>query len=200
MKTLIALTLALVVSSCKSGSGDVEWVDYGADPMQNPDYMAAAMAAGTPGPQQAALASRAGTWKVEGKMWMAPGTDPMPMNAMATTVALLDGRYILEDFHSDFMGEPFEGRLLMGYDNVTSEYWSVWFDNMSTGSYPSRGVETSPGQVEFRGTATDVLTPEGRPTRMTITDNGDGSYTMKMFDTRPGTDEFLVMELHYMRA
>ena len=36
--------------------------------------------------------------------------------------------------------------------------------------------------------------------RMTTTDNGDGSYTMKMFDTREDSGEFQSMELRYTRG
>ena len=53
---------------------------------------------------------------------------------------------------------------------------------------------------EFEGTATDILTPNGRSTRMMTTTNGDGSYTMKMFDTRKDSGEFQSMELHYTRG
>jgi Protein of unknown function (DUF1579) len=200
VKILAPLALSLALASCNSLTDRVDWVDYGEDPMQNPQYMKDLMVAGSPGPQHEALASRAGSWSVEGKMWMAPGADPMPMKATARTEVLLGGRYIIEEFKSDFMGMPFEGRLIQGFDNLSQEYWSLWTDSMSTGCYISRGTETSPGHVEFRGTATDILTPNGRPSRMTTTDNGDGSYTMKMFDTREDGGEFQSMELRYTRG
>lgn len=196
----LSLSFALAIASCNSVSQNVDWVDYGADPMQNPQYMQDMMAAGAPGAEHKAMADRAGTWKVEGMMWMAPDTEAMPMTATAKTEAILGGRFLVEEFKSSFMGEPFEGRLIQGYDNLTNEHWTVWTDNMSTGCYISRGTETKPGHVEFHGTAADILTPEGRPTRMTTTDNGDGTYTMMMFDTRKDSGEFKVMELHYSRG
>jgi len=198
VKLLPLLALSLAALSCNSQR--VEWIDYGVDPMQDPRYMTDVMAAGAPGPQHEALAKRAGSWRVAGKMWMAPGADPMPMQASAKTEVLLGGRCTVEEFKSDFMGMPFEGRLLQGYDNLTQTYWSMWTDNMSTGYFLSRGTETSPGRVEFEGTATDILTPNGRPARMTTTTNGDGSYTMKMFDTRQESGEFQSMELVYTRS
>lgn len=200
MKFLAALALTFAAASCNTTTDRVEWMDYGADPMANPLFMADMMEAGTPGPQHAELASRAGTWSVDGKMWMAPGADPMPMKARARIEVLMDGRYTVEEFRSDFMGMPFEGRLLSGFDNLTQEYWCIWMDSMSTGYSISRGTETSPGHFGFHGTASDVLTPKGRPVRMTITDNSDGSYTMKMYDTREDGVEFESMELHYTRG
>ena len=130
MKILTALALSLPALACSSTStsDDVDWVDFGADPMQNPAYMAAMAASGTPGAPHAALAARVGRWPVEGKTWIAPGV------------------------------------------------------------------------FEFRCTANDILTPDGRPTRMTTSMNDDGSYTMRMYDTREGIEEFQSMELHYTRV
>jgi hypothetical protein len=199
MKILQPLALCLAVFSCHSPEG-VEWVDYGANPMENPEYMVDMTAAGNPGPQHEALASRAGSWKVEGTVWMEPGADPMPMPATAEVQVLFDGRYIVEEFKSDFMGMPFEGRLMQGYDNLTQQYWSLWTDNMSTAYWVSHGTETSPGTIEFEGTAKDILTPKGRSVRMTTITHADGSYTMKMFDMRKDSGEFQSMELHYTRG
>lgn len=200
MKFLAPLALGAALTSCGMLTNSVEWVDYGADPMQNPQYMEDMMAAGTPGPQHEALTSRAGTWNVAGKTWMGPGTEPMPMEAKARAQAILGGRYVVEDFRSDFMGMPFEGRLIQGYDNVTERYWSIWTDNMSTGPWISYGCEIEPGVLEYRGTAHDIMTPGGRKHRMTITDGADGDYTMRMYDTREGGGEFQTMELHYTRG
>lgn len=199
MKYLPTLALWLTILSCNLPER-VEWVDYGEDPMQNPQYMTDMTAAGAPGSQHEALARHAGSWKVEGKVWMEPGADPVPMQATAEVEVLFDGRYIVEEFKSDFMGMPFEGHLMQGYDNLNQQYWTLWTDNMSTGYMLSHGTETSPGKIELAGTAIDLLTPKGRPFRMTTTDNGDGSFTMKMFDTRKIGGEFQSMELLYTRG
>ena len=195
MKLLTPLLLCLA-TSCAS----VEWVDYGEDPMQNPQYMADMAAAGAVGPQHEAMAKMVGNWKVEGKSWMAPGTDPMPMDATAKVSMVLGGRYLIEEFKSDFMGQPFEGRLVQGYDNIRQMHWCMWTDNMSTGCFMSDGVETSPGVIEFVGTATDILTPGGRTTRMVATQNDDGTHSLQMYDTREGSGEFMSMELNYTRG
>ena len=197
MKTLAALTLACSFTSCALGG--VDWVDYGDNPEENPKYLEDMMAAGTPGAAHKSLAAAVGTFSVEGKMWNSPGSESMPMQATAKTVAVLGGRYIVEEFKSSFMGQPFEGRLTRGYDNVTKRYWSHWCDSMSTGYSLSHGTETKPGTIELVGTTYDILTPKGRTARMSTHVTGDGTYTMKMFDTRQGGGEFQVMELNYTR-
>jgi hypothetical protein len=199
MKIFAPLALSLALAACTSPTDRVDWVDYGEDPMQNPQYMTDMLAAGAPGPRHEALAGRAGSWNVAGRMWE-PGSEAMPMQGTARTEALLGGRYIVEEFKADFMGMPFEGRLIQGYDNVTQRYWSLWFDSMSTGYWLSHGTELSPGVMEFEGTATDILTPDGRLFRMTATVHEDGSYTMKFFDSREDSGEFQSMELHYTRG
>ncbi len=37
------------------------------------------------------------------------------------------------------MGMPMEGLLLLGYDNISEEYWSIWMDNFSTWPAIARG-------------------------------------------------------------
>lgn len=197
-KTLF-LALPLVLAACSSTSNSIRWVDYGDNPMENPQFMADMMAAGTPGPEHEAMAARAGRWTVEGHWWSAPGADPFPMDASANCETWLEGRYLLEKFYGEFGGMPFEGRLIQGYDNASEEWWCMWIESMATGSSYFRGTEIAPGVVEYRGTAQDPITPAGRPVRMTVSDNRDGGYTMRMYDCRPGVDEFQSMELTYTR-
>ena len=85
----------------------------------------------------------------------------MPMPSTASIKVLLGGRQTVEEFKSDFMGMPFEGRLLQGYDNVTQRYWCVWTDNMSTGCMISYGTETSPGTIEYLGHRPGRPHPQG---------------------------------------
>jgi hypothetical protein len=130
---------------------------------------------------------------------MAPGGEATPRTATAQIEALFDGRFIVEEFSSDMMGQPYEGRLMQGYDNITERYWSIWVDSMNTGAWVYYGHEVEPGLIEFRGTGHDVFTPTGRPARLTVTTDGDEGYTMHMYDHRPGVDEYVVMELVYRR-
>ena len=64
----------------------------------------------------------------------------------------MGGRFLEQNFTGTAMGQPFEGRGLVGYDNLKKEYTSIWFDNMST------GIMTGAGQYD---PATKTLTAEG---------------------------------------
>lgn len=60
---------------------------------------------------------------------------------------ILGGRYIQSTVSGSLMGEPFEGRGLMGYDNYKKKYTSVWCDNHSTALLTSEGLADQTGNV-----------------------------------------------------
>lgn len=94
--------------------------------------------AGTPGEPHQKLARMAGDWDVAVTMYTM-GPEPTTMEAEAHSEMILGGRFLRETFQGDFMGQPFTGWNLTGYDNVTGRYQAVWVDNMSTGIYHYTG-------------------------------------------------------------
>jgi len=197
---LTALALAAAaLTACQSSEQSINYVDYGDNHMENPQFMADMMAAGTPGEEHAELAKLVGTWKVSGHFLMAPDAEPWPTTANATVRTILGGRYIVEDYNSDFMGTPFNGMLIQGYNNVTEKYFTIWMDNMSTGATMSFGTEDENGVMTAKGTAYDIITPEGRPMRTVITEKSENEYVMDMYDHTPEGEEFRSMHLVYTR-
>jgi hypothetical protein len=201
--TLPLLSLLFLVS-CKcpfSGSRDgITWVDWGEDPMANPEYMAKQQELGSPSEEHQRLAESVGTWSVKGKLFAAPGAPPVEYEGTAERKMILGGRYVSESFHCSIMGMPFEGLLVMGYDKLAGEYFSFWLDNMSTWAMTSTGTVDENGNEEMVGIGRDLITPEGRPIRSTITTNPDGTLTWHMYDSRPGVGEYVAMELVYTRT
>jgi hypothetical protein len=100
-----------------------------------------------PGEHHKHLGNLAGKWKVTGKSWMAPGQPPTDMSGSMEASWILGGRYLQEVHKGSFMGKPFEGRSLDGYDNTTHEYFSTWVDNMGTGVMVFRGSCDDPCKV-----------------------------------------------------
>src|SRR5579859_6512689 len=100
---------------------------------QTNDDMKTMMAAAAPGEPQKMLAKSAGTWTATVTMWMQPGTPPQVSTAQATNEMILGGRYLRSTNTGKFMGMPFEGLGLTGYDNVRKLYVNSWVDNMGTG-------------------------------------------------------------------
>ncbi|MGH9382438.1 MAG: DUF1579 domain-containing protein [Thermoanaerobaculia bacterium] len=175
----------------------------GAMPEMSPEMQAmmeAYMKAGTPGEPHAWLAKSAGSWKTTNTMWMEPGAEPMTSAGKVERKMVLDGRVMVEHFHGDMMGTPFEGMGLGGYNNVTGKYWSIWIDSMSTGTGSGEGT-----CAEDHSTCTytlswaDPITGGTTSARIEMEYVGDDSQKFSMYETRDGT-EFKSMEIVYERT
>ena len=83
-----------------------------------------------PGPEHEVLKKDAGVWDATIEMTM-PGMPPMTM-AGTETSTLVAGRWLVTEFTSDMMGQPFEGRGIAGWDPAKKAYVGVWIDSMST--------------------------------------------------------------------
>jgi len=188
-----------MVTHDQMSADEVVWVDYGEDPMANPEFMQDMMAAGTPGEEHGKLAASAGTWKVDANMWMDPEGAPIESVGKAERRMILGDRYLVEEYESSFMGMPYHGMLIAGYDNLKQEHFSIWLDSFSTAPSMSRGKKNEAGVLEQTGIMHDVMTPGGRPYRSTIGGMEGDQTTFEMFDTRPGGGEFKVMEMTYSR-
>jgi hypothetical protein len=117
------------------------------------EMMKKAEIAGTPGAGHKVLEALVGSWTAEVKCWMSPDGPPAINKATAKSSWVMDGRFIQEDFKGEFMGKPFKGVSLMGYDNTKQKFNSVWFDDMHTSMLYSEG--------NFDG-ANKVITLEGK--------------------------------------
>src|SRR5438876_10896816 len=91
------------------------------------------MKAAAPGPEHQQMAKMAGKWKLSVTSWMAPDAPPMKSEATSEYRTILGGRYLEEEVHGTMGDQPFEGRGLNGYDNVTKERFGTWVDSMTTG-------------------------------------------------------------------
>ncbi len=192
------LTCLLPLASCQSTEQEITWVDYGEVPMANPSFLTDWMATGAPGEEHQRMASLAGDWTVSGRMWMTPDAEPEPSSATATSRLILGGRYLLQEYKSEFAGMPYEGLLIQGYDNIKQEYFSIWMDNMSTVPAFSHG-ERIGSVTDLEGVMRDVLTPSGRPMRTVVTEVSTDEFTMEMYDSLKDGTKFRTMELTYTR-
>lgn len=130
----------------------------GADP-----GMQAWLKLGEPGAQHAELMKNAGTWTVDSKTWAAPGDEPVASKGKAVFTALFDGRYLRQEFEGDFMGTPFRGVGVTGFNNATGKYEDTWIDSVSTGIMQSIGTQTAPGVWAFSGACAG---PQGTEMKM----------------------------------
>ena len=103
------------------------------------EMMKKAEAAGTPGAAHKALEPLVGNWTAEVKSWMAPDAPPTVTKAAAKSSWVMNGRFVQQEFTGDFMGKPFRGVSLTGFDNTKQKYTNVWIDDMHTSMFTSEG-------------------------------------------------------------
>lgn len=164
------------------------------------DEMQACMELGKPGPEHADLMKFVGTWKVESKMWTKPGEPPVSSSGIAVFTSLFNGRYLRQDVDGLFLGAPFRGTGLMGFNNATRQYEDVWIDSNSTGIMHSTGTRAADGKRwEFTGSCAG---PGGKEMKMrsTITRVSDDQFSAEAFCDVDGSGETKCWEATYTRA
>lgn len=162
--------------------------------------MEAMMKAATPGEPHQKLDALAGTWETTIKAWMAPGTEPMTSRGTSTSSWILGGRYLEQTYKGDFGGMPFEGRGIMGYDNVKKQYFATWLDNMSTGVMTATGSLADDGKVwTFKSSMVDPMSGKESPIEEKITIVDADHHVMDMWGVAPDGSMFKMMEIRYAR-
>lgn len=152
-----------------------------------------------PGEHHKHLEAMAGTWDTKSSFWMAPGTEPMVSSAVMVNEMILGGRHLSHHYKGEVMGQDFEGRGTLSYDNVTKEYVSTWMDSMSTGVMVSKGQCDAAGKVfTFKG---EMVEPSGKKsiTREVLTIKDSNTHTMEMWVTGEDGKEWKNMEFVYTR-
>ena len=100
----------------------------------------------------------------------------------------------------DMMGQKFEGRGLLGYDNKTQLFTTTWVDNMTTGTMTLKGKwDDATKSITFTGTEVDPMTGSDAQVREVFTINDDNHSTMEMYRSMGG-QETKTMEIKFTRA
>jgi len=86
-----------------------------------------------PGPEHAVLKNDEGTWDATVEMMMGPPGAPPTVSKGVETNTLVGGMWLVTDFKSTMMDQPFQGHGIAGWDAGKKKYVSNWVDNMSTG-------------------------------------------------------------------
>jgi hypothetical protein len=156
---------------------------------------------GTLGEMHKMLARDNGTWKEEVTMWMAPGTEPMKMQATVQSDMLMDGRYQQQIHNGNMMGMPFQGISTTGYDNARKMFVNTWIDNFGTGIMVSEGAYNAKTKsVEFKGMVTDpMMGGKQMPFRQVLTFTDENHQHLEMYMMHEGK-EFKSMEIVLTRG
>jgi hypothetical protein len=159
------------------------------------------MKAATPGPVHQQMAKMAGKWKLQTTMWMAPGAPPMKSEGTAEFTSILGGRFLQQEVHGNMGDQPFEGRGLDAYDNVTKTHESSWVDNMGTGMMVMKGrCAPTAKSCTMKGKVADAVAGKDVPVTSTMTVKDDNTFTFEMTGPGPDGKPFKNLEIVYTRA
>lgn len=150
-----------------------------------------------PGAPHQHLAEGAGKWTAEMTMYM-PGSEPATSKGTYEAEMVLGGRYLVGRYHSTFMGQPFEGMSVDGYDNAKQEFFSLWFDEMGTGYFLTTGHASEDGKT-YTYTGSMDMGPMKMPTRSVTTYPDKDTMHFVMYQTMGG-QESKSMEVTYRRV
>src|SRR5262245_9339444 len=103
--------LAVCVASPALAQDKPQGQGSGAPPMSAPQ----------PGPEHQMLARDAGVWEATVESWMEPGKPPAVSKGVETNT-MMSGMWLLTEFKADFMGSPFQGHGVTGYDPIKKKF------------------------------------------------------------------------------
>jgi hypothetical protein len=159
--------------------------------------MEAWLATAAPGEHHEHLAKMAGEWDCTiksgwgGKMEESKGTSKNHMR--------MGGRYLVSNFSGKMMNQPMAGQGIMGYNNNSKKYESIWRDNMSTGMMIETG--TCDGEGKVITTTGQTIGPDGKAINgRTVYTISDGKYIVEAFMTGPDGKDTKVFEMTCIRT
>src|SRR5437773_2168191 len=82
-----------------------------------------------PGPEHEFLKKDVGVWDATVETIMEPGGKPNVSKGVETITLLGGGLWMIQDFKSEFMGVPFQGHGVTGYDASKKKYVGTWVDS-----------------------------------------------------------------------
>jgi len=153
----------------------------------------------TPGPMHEMLAKSVGDWKTISRFWMDPAGEPMETEGSGKTEMILGGRYQKSTHKSSMMGMETEGIYLIGYDNATEEFTSIWIDNIGTGTAIAKGrYDEGTNSITMNGTMVDPLSKQEMNIRVVLKYLDNDNNLMEMYILYNG-EEFKSMEIEFVR-
>ncbi len=189
------LTLALLVSAVlalpiqESGEAEAAEPSTASD---SDDLRALTL----PGDNHQHLQAIVGEWETELKIWLSPEAEPIVATGEAESHWILGGRFVETTYRAEFMGRPFEGRGVEGYDNHAAEYVGTWRDTMGTYTMLYKGQCEEDCRVRTMvAQFTEPLSGRQLTARTVTTVLDDANYRLESFLVAPDGKSFKNLEI-----
>ena len=153
---------------------------------------------GTPGEPHKLLAKLEGSWTTRTRGWL-EGKPAMESTGTCEQKLVLDGHYLQQVYTGDMMGAPFTGINLLGYNNHTKKYESVWLDTMSTAIYFFVGKGSADGRTITQECSYEDPARGPAVWRSVTRIKDDNTLEFEMFITPKGGKEEKMMEMTVTR-
>ncbi|WP_257387816.1 DUF1579 domain-containing protein [Tahibacter caeni] len=162
--------------------------------------MAAFEKASTPRAEHQQLAYFVGSWTAKTKVWMDPGAPPQESDGTSKGAAIYGGRYVAITYDGSFMGQPFTGQGLFGFDNLRGKFFNTWTDSMSTSFWLAWGDhDKATNAWTFDGEMPDMMQPATMvKVRQVVRIHDQSRYTFDWYETRGGKEAH-TMTIEYRR-
>jgi len=149
----------------------------------------------TPGNEHKMMADETGTWNCDMTFWEGPNGKPSKATSTANIKMILGGRYQESIYSGTMMGQPFEGKSTLAYNNASKEFTTTFIDNMGTGMMVAIGkYDEANKSMNFKGDMVSPLNGKKTPYREVYTIVDTNTRKMEMYDTKNGT-EYKSMEI-----
>ena len=164
-------------------------------PLDSAAQMKAWVDYATPGNPHKMMADEVGTWNCDMTFWMEPNGKPEKATSTAHIKMVLGGRYQEANYSGTMMGQPFEGKSTLAYNNASKEYTTTFIDNMGTGMMVAIGkYDEATKSMELKGDMVNPVNGKKTPYREIYTIVDARTRKMEMFDVKDG-EEFKSMEI-----
>ncbi|HEY6329689.1 MAG TPA: DUF1579 family protein [Blastocatellia bacterium] len=201
MNRKIVLCLLSVMASVLF-SIDIRAQEKGGDDKSR--SMQEAQKLGMPGDEHKKLAQLAGTWQMEAKFFLSPGSNPLIAHGGAENRMILGGRFL----KSEVKGSgplSFEGLNIIGFDRRYSKYTMVEYDTEGTYYVTADGqFDPASNSILLSGEADGPTAGVTEKYNTNIRIPGPDTYIVEIVFKNPemtgGAKEFKAVEMTFTRA
>ena len=154
-----------------------------------------------PGARHDAMRFFLGDWDVEIQLRM-PGAPVQSSKGASTFAWLIDGRWLSERITGSFMGQPYEGFAIRGYDNYAKNYVTCAVSNFDTAMNVVRGVVSDPSGktiVQYGTLDEYMLGDKNHPLKTVTRITGDDTFELEVWDLGLGVEGAVVLKYVYSR-